>query len=234
MEPLTIEARFCGPPGMANGGYAVGRIAAHGTGAQRVRLQAPLPLDVPLGVSRDEAGRVELRDADRLIAWAEPAEVDLEVPSPPTFEEAVAASTRSVVHHSHPFPGCFVCGTDRADEEGLRLFAGPVGTAGIVATPWTPHASLADGGDALVRAEFVYAALDCPGYLAANDTGIPMLLGQMTARVDSRPRIGERCVVIGWKLAGSGRKTDVGTAVFGENGRQLGLAHGTWLEPRRD
>ena len=43
-------------------------------------------------------------------------------------------------HHEHPFPGCFVCGTDRGDGDGLRLFAGPVaGLPGTVAAAYTPH-----------------------------------------------------------------------------------------------
>jgi hypothetical protein len=233
METLTIEGRFCGPPGMANGGYAVGRIAAFGAGTMRVRLQAPTPLDRPLDVALLEAGRVEVRDGAAVIAWAEPAELDLEPPRPPTFEEAVAAASCSVVHTCHPFPGCFVCGTDRPEGQGLRLFAGPTGVGDVVATPLVPYADLA-GEDGLIRREYVYAALDCPGYLAADDTGIPMLTGEMTARVDRAPRVDERCVAVGWKIAASGRKAEIGTAVFLEDGTLAGLARSIWLQVRPD
>ncbi len=231
METLTIESRFCGPPGMANGGYAVGRIAAFGTGTMRVRLQAPTPLDRPLEVALLGAGRVEVRDGDTMIARAEPAELDLVPPRPPAFEAAVAAAARSVVHRCHPFPGCFVCGTDRVEGEGLRLFAGPTGVEDVVATPFVPYGGLA-GEDGFVRREFVYAALDCPGYLAADDTGIPMLTGEMTVRVDRAPRADERCIAVGWKIAASGRKAEIGTAVFLEDGSLAGLARSIWLDAR--
>ncbi|MGH2716864.1 MAG: hypothetical protein ACRDM7_23840, partial [Thermoleophilaceae bacterium] len=60
-EPLTIPARFNGPPSSANGGYACGRVAELvGTEEVAVSLRLPPPLERPLEVVRD-GERVELR-----------------------------------------------------------------------------------------------------------------------------------------------------------------------------
>jgi len=228
---VLVESRFCGPPGMSNGGYAAGVVARHTSGVARVRLQAPIPLDTPLDLAERGGGRVELRHDEAVLAYAEPSSLELETPEPPSYEEAVEASARSVAHVDHPFPGCFVCGTGRAPGEGLRLFSGPLRAGGPVATPWTPHPSLADG-DGRVRAEFMAAALDCPGYLATCNDGTPMLLGEITLHVEERVRVREPCVVVGWRITATGRKHEVGTAVFDASGAVAGRARGIWLGPK--
>jgi hypothetical protein len=48
MTELYFGRRFCGPPGMANGGFACGSIAALHGGAAEVTLRRPLPLERPL------------------------------------------------------------------------------------------------------------------------------------------------------------------------------------------
>ena len=53
---------------------------------------------------------------------------------PGPWAEARGAASRFAGHHDHPFPGCFVCGTERAAGDGLRLFPGPVaGGSGRIA-----------------------------------------------------------------------------------------------------
>jgi hypothetical protein len=100
-----------------------------------------------------------------------------------------------------------------------------------VAAAWQPHRSLADASGA-VRTEFLWAALDCPGYYAAMHGEIPRmaLLAQMTARVERSIAAEERCVVIGWQVSRSGRKHVVGTALFNESGRLCGSAQSLWIE----
>jgi hypothetical protein len=44
--------------------------------------------------------------------------------------------------------------------------------------------------------------------------------------------VGERCVIVGWKIDGQGRKQTVGTALFGEDSEVCAWARGTWIEPR--
>ncbi|HEX6997799.1 MAG TPA: hypothetical protein VF322_06620 [Gammaproteobacteria bacterium] len=233
---LRVPHRFRGPTSWANGGYLCGLIARFAARPVTVRLLKPAPLDTDLRVV-DRGDVLELLHGDEPIAQARPADVPLPVPpAPPTFEQATAASRRYAGFARHPAPECFVCGPQRAEGDALRIFAGPLeaqpeAARHVVAAPWVPDPSL-DAGDGAVGPEHVWAALDCPGFASAAPDMRPALLGEMTADVDRRPRIGERCVVVGWTLGSSGRKHDTGTALFGERGERLGRARAVWIEPR--
>ena len=221
MDQITIDGRFNGPEGSGNGGYTCGLVAGLLGRTAEVTLRRPPPLDRPLDVER-EGERVLIRDGDDLVAEAAPARVDVDVPSPPSREEAEQASERYPGFEEHAFPTCFVCGPEREPGDGLRIFAGPLGD-GRVASPWTP---------AEVTPELVWAALDCPGAIAVGypDRG-ETLLGRFAVEIEELPRVGERCVVVGWPLGEEGRKLHAGTALFGEGGRQLASARATWILP---
>src|ERR687898_3259262 len=90
-ETLTIPAHFNGPPESGNGGYTCGRVAqlVQSEGVEG-SLRSPPPLDTPLVVAR-ERGRVEVRNADTLIAEGRPAELLLDVPDPVPEEEVATA-----------------------------------------------------------------------------------------------------------------------------------------------
>ena len=122
---LTIARRFRGPETSGNGGYTCGLIARFIAGDAEVTLRRPPPLDRPLTVTR-EGGRVLVHDGPDLIAEAVPSPLDLEVPAAPTPAEAEAAVPRYAGFIRHFFPGCFVCGPERAAGDGLRLFPGRV------------------------------------------------------------------------------------------------------------
>lgn len=240
MHSIVIAPRFCGPPGTGNGGYSSGLLAQHADGIVRVRLEKPVPLERELDVIQLADGLVELRDGlrDERIALAEPATLSLDVPPAPGYLEAVEASRRYVGLHGHAFPGCFVCGPGRTRPDGLRIFAGVladrVTEAGVapVAAPWVPDISLG-APDGKVRPEFMWAALDCPGYFAARSDGVPMLLASFTAHVDRRVHVDESCVVVGWRIRGEGRKHEVGTALFDDDGELCAQAQALWIEPRK-
>ncbi|HYX74135.1 MAG TPA: hypothetical protein VE819_05565, partial [Steroidobacteraceae bacterium] len=89
-----------------------------------------------------------------------------------------------------------------------------------------------DAGDGKVRAEFMSAALDCPGYYAVAPDDRMMLLAEFTAHVDRRVHIGESCTLIGWRLGSDGRKHEAGTALFDGKGELCGRARAMWIEPR--
>ena len=217
MAEIVIDSRFRGPDRSANGGYACGRIAAAAGRSVEVTLRLPPPLDVPLRVA---AGRVTAADA--LVAEYAPADVELDPPAPPAWEEAIDAQRPDV---ESPFPHCFVCGYARAQDDGLHLHAGPW-RDGAVAGVWVPRADT-------VGAEFVWAALDCPGAYATGALGRgAVVLGRFAARVDRVPAAGEHCVVVGWSLGSEGRKHLAGTALFA-GGEVLGVARAVWIEPRR-
>lgn len=216
-----IDSRFRGPASSGNGGYSAGLVARELGGDEvEVTLRLPPPLDEYLRLDAD--GRVW--DDHALIAEARAGSVGLEPPEPVGWDDAVAAERPDV---DSPFPHCFVCGAERAEGDGLRIFAGPVAGRDVVAATWTVSADT-------VGPEFVWAALDCPGAYA---TGVPgrgvVVLARLTARVDRVPQAGERCVVVGWPLGSDGRKHDAGTALFTAAGELLGIGRALWIEPRR-
>jgi hypothetical protein len=236
-ETITIGERFAGPPGCGNGGYTCGTIAAHlGSCDQAavVRLQAPIPLGRALEVVRRSNGEIEVTTGEDVLARARFTRLDVldvEVPEVPSDAEIDAATTRFQGHHRHPFPGCFVCGTDRKPGDGLRLFTGPVQGRQIVASTWTPDASLACP-DGRIDPVYLWSSLDCPSGWAAlllGDTGT-LVLGEITARIDGAHRLGETCVVMGWPIRREGeRKNYLGSAVVSESGRVYGHASSLWL-----
>jgi hypothetical protein len=78
----------------------------------------------------------------------------------------------------------------------------------------------------------VWSALDCPtGYGCQYDleTGgfntLPILLGQLSVRVDGRPRPGE-CAV---KAGSEGRRLIAEAALFGEEENLLAVGRAVWI-----
>ena len=224
---LTIPERFCGPPDAGNGGYVAGRLAAWLGGEAEVTIRRRVPVGVPLLVRGDDA-RVELCEGDDGLATALRSRLDLEPVAPIDVERAHTAAAAFPRFVDHPVPRCFACGPLRTD--GLRIFPGPVtGRDGLWAAPWTPHAELADGGDA-VRPEFVWAALDCPGAFAVNEPPRGLaLLGRIAARIVRPVPAGAPCVVLAWPLAAEGRKLQAATAVHAAGGELHAIARATWI-----
>jgi hypothetical protein len=169
------------------------------------------------------------------IVEARPASLDdLVPPVTVSYAQAVEAARHAPWSDpaQHPCPGCFVCGPLRAPGDGLRLFAGPLPDQNsVVATGWVPDASLAQA-DGMVAPEFMASALDCPGFQALQTGLKPWLLGEFTCRIDRRVRVGEACVILGWKIETKGRRSIVGTALYGADGKLCAVAKGVWIEPR--
>jgi hypothetical protein len=220
-DAFLIERRFRGPQSSGNGGYTSGRAAALvGADTVEVTLRLPPPLDVPMRVER-VGDAVRIFDGDRLVVEAHPAELELELPEPVSFEEASRLAAAHPDDPDHPFPGCFTCGPARAEGDGLRIKGAPVGDGRFVA-PWRPPSA---------EPELVWAALDCPGAFAVNPgfaRGLTVL-GRLTARILEVPRTGDECVVVAWPLGGDDeRRFHAGTAVF-HDGRPLAYARAIWF-----
>jgi hypothetical protein len=218
---------------VANGGYLAGRLAAEvDAPAVAVRLRRPTPLDRPLQLSRDGTA-VELRDGDDLLARAEPADLDLEVPAAPSVQEAAAAAAARPPRNAHPFPSCFGCGPDRRPGDAVAAVLGPLpGRPGLWAGVWRPTAELPSAaGEA--APETVWAALDCPSFQPVEpDDGVPHVLGTLVARQERPVRLDADHVLLAWLLGRDGRRATSASAVIGPDGRVCARARATWFAVR--
>ena len=230
----SVEVEFAeghnGPPGVVQGGTLAGRMADVLGGPAEVTLRRPAPLRTPLQLER-HGSTATLRLGKEVFAGAMLAEVSVEVPAPPSFATAEAASRAYLGHTRHPFPTCWVCGTKRAPGDGMRIFAGAVQGTNTVAALWTPDASLTAAHD-LVEPVFLWAALDCPGGWAAvvDMAPRPVVLGRIAARVDRPVHAGIPYIVMAWKLATEGRKHHVGSAIFTAGGVTCAVARAIWFD----
>jgi hypothetical protein len=239
MAELIIPARFRGPARSGNGGYTAGSLAglvqaAAAVPTVEVTLRQPPPLDVAMSVATADAVTVLSHDGAP-VAEAREVEVDLV-----TVEEvAPDVAAEAMAHYpglrSHPFPGCFACGPEREEGDGLQIFPGPVpGVDETVASLWVPHASLAESGDVLDGVERVglgttWAALDCVGGWSEDLEGRPMVLGRITARVDALPVVGEPHVVVGQRRGADGRKSFTASTLYDSDHRVVATAQHVWI-----
>ena len=234
-EKITINRRFNGPPNSGHGGYVCGLIATCIGNCAEITLRAPSPLGRSLTVERLEGGKVRLSDAEVTIAEGRPAQLQLDIPDPPSFEESVNAAKAYPGFESHPFPKCFGCGHERAEGDGLRIFSAPLTGKEMLAAPWFLDASMVDE-TGRVGTEFLWAALDCPGgwgvwklLAVLFPEASYMLLGRFVAEVKAQPVAGQNCITIGWPIGNDGRKLFGGSAIFSENGELLAAGRTTWI-----
>jgi len=229
-ESIIIDSRFNGPPNSGNGGYVCGLLANALEGSAEVTLRKPPPLARPLLIERTRDSRVLLKDGMDIIAEARPLAFELEMPQAPDFAAASLSSTNYIGFQEHYFPDCFVCGPTRDQDDGLRIFAGPLPDTHMVAAPWIPGISLGDEAG-FVRPEFLWAALDCPGYFAITGEELSMaLLGRMTAKIIQPVQSNSQNIVLGWEIGRERRKRYAGTAVFTKSGALCAKAKATWIE----
>lgn len=233
-DAVVISQRYRGPPDTANGGFACGLLGCRLHGPARVRLHRPPPLDRPLTLRVESGARVELLDAENVIAEGSPTDAAWDVPAPVTFDIATQAARKYPWYTGHPFASCFVCGPDRESEDGLRIFPGAIAERRVVAAPWVPAKSICDASG-IVQPEIVWAALDCPswfGIFAFEPGAKYALLGQLSARILQPPAAHDQCVVIGWAAGRDGRKLRGGAAIYSSDGVLLGSSSATWIELR--
>jgi hypothetical protein len=245
---ICIPEMFRGPPRSVNGGYATGAFGRLFTGGDfalppgegiEVTLRAPVALDHPFATQR--AGDVlQVLDGAQLIAEVRRAPLSLEIPAPPSWDEAHAIREQSpaLQRGHHPFLGadrtgvhpiCFCCGAELAEDRGLHVFAAPLAGGAQVAAAWSCEPVFADARGEL-PAEIVCTALDCPGQFAWLAEGTRTgLLGRLTVRLQRPVRAGERCVVTGFPLGHEGRKYFAGTALFDARGALCAYAKAVWI-----
>lgn len=244
MSDLIVPRRFCGPADSGNGGWTAGALATLDTDdcpddrceswpPIEVTLRQPPPLDTAMAVTTS-GGTTEASVAGAVVAVAKHSDASLTETEPVSPGTARAAEAAYPGHDFHPFPTCFVCGTDREEGDGLRIFPGPVADDRAAAT-WTPHSSLSEDWHTYVddvrraSAASTWAALDCTGAWAADFGERLMVLGRMTARIDTLPAIGEEHVVVGEARRKEGRKSFTATTLYDSEGRVVATAEHVWL-----
>lgn len=232
-ESITIDPRFNGPPGSANGGYTSGRLAAFVEGLDaEVSLMRPPPLGRALAVERDGDGGAVLRDGEDEIAVARPVELEIDVPSPGDVSNAAASAFADPA--DHPFPTCFGCGPAREPGDGLRVLPGPLPGSDLFAAAFTPHPKLADAHGTLPP-ELVWASLDCPTSApVANDPADPdfrpIVLGRLAVRILGRVHAGREHTIVSWPIEVDGRKRTAGAALHTADGELLAVSRALWIE----
>jgi hypothetical protein len=231
VEPsvVTVDPRFCGPPGFGNGGYSCGLCAASITGPASVTLRKPVPLEEPLRIVREDSHATAYDRVGEVVARAEAAEplAGIEPPRRPGIAEAEAASPSSPFRtERHPYPGCFVCGPRHPG--GLHIHVGELeGEPTAFAAAFTIETELAERDAA--RPEIVWASLDCPSYVPSYWAGPPVLLGRLTAeRLEPVPA-GQPLVALSWPLGIEGRKLHAASAILDAEGRMLARARALWI-----
>jgi len=229
-NPIVIDPAFEGPPASAHGGYTCGLLAQYLSGDAEITLRLPVPLGSTLDIGPYPGGGVTLRSGPLVVAEGTSTRLAQEVPPPPSIAEALAATASFPGLRAHPYPRCVGCGTERTDAVALRLFAGPLAGRDLVAAVWYPAEEATDDG--LIRPEFAWAALDCPGGWAAMLLGRvdrPAVLGRMAVHLPAPIRAESTHIVIGWLDAVSGRKLTAGSALYSRDGVLQGFSRQTWI-----
>ncbi len=225
---------------MGHGGYVAGlfarRAGAPGPALQ-VTLRRPTPLDTPLELVDGEDGRQQLLAGGEVTAEAEPTtDLDMDVPTPPTFDQARASESASPSHfNTHGVhPTCFGCGNRREVGDALRIFAGPVeaGPDGPAVTQvagvWRPADGFAEAP--VVDPQWVLASLDCAGAFAfIVDDKRAGLLGRIVYQQYADVTPHDDLLVTGWQIGHDGRKLFAGTALTAADGTVLAKAKATWF-----
>lgn len=192
-----------------------------------------MPLDEELEV-RVEGEEARAFAGDELVieAVVAPALASWDAPTV-GVEEARAAAARFAPPADGTFDRCFVCGRARHDD-GFGVFPGAVEGTDFFAAPWTPPAWAADA-DGEVLPEFVWAALDCPGYFAVygNDLALAFLARQQSA-LHAPIRAGVEYVAVGRPLERDRRKGFAATAILDSGGAVLAQSEQLLIEPRQE
>jgi hypothetical protein len=231
MPTVLIPSRYCGPPDSGNGGYTCAQVARVLGGPAEVTLRKPIPIDREM-LLQVTGGKARLEWQDQLIAEGARAEWTLELEPPYDYLQAQEAARHSPAHSGHPFPTCFVCGPERAEEDGLRIFPGRIPDIGgqrAFAAPWVPAEEFA-AEDGSIRDEILWAALDCPtGFAAGFPYEGTLVTGRLGARLLAPVRAGERCVLLSRQTGSEGRKRFAECVLLGEDGTARAYSRATWI-----
>ena len=197
MEKFTIPKQFCGPPSSGNGGYFCGTVASFFEHSVEIRLKAPPPLDTPMQIERgQELSQVFV--GDTLIAQVRPLLENIEPAPWINRDDATDCSDKGLAGSliNHPFPTCFVCGPNRHEGDGMRVFTGPQKDTNLFGARWHAHPAWSSNGTT-IDPKYVWSALDCPSsgpaFATSVEAGsdIAYVLGTLSVQIHRDVKVGE-------------------------------------------
>lgn len=227
---ITIDGVYNGPARTGHGGVSGGRFAAVvNSRAATVRFLAPIPLDEPLGATRQG-------DVAHVVGAAGPVASVRALGGPlrtghfGRVSAGDVATARAAWLDSrggdHIAPTCFACGPDRNDHRGLDLRPGPVPQSSLFVAGWSP------GIDGEVPDWMVWAALDCPSgipamAMVALDQAV--VTAELSVEIRDRIRGDGDYQLVSRRTGGEGRKHTTEAALVDERGRAVAVATALWL-----
>ena len=122
-----------------------------------------------------------------------------------SFSDALIGSKNGLSKFEpiHAMPDCFVCGPNRKEGDGLRLFTGPQDLDSnpseddLVSTTWVPNKGLSSDGKH-INSEYLWSAMDCPSGWSASFgrhrdelEGQLFVLGKLAVEIIRVPRVEE-------------------------------------------
>ena len=227
---MIVNSRFNGPTNSGNGGYVAGLMAKEIGGIVQVTLLKPPPLDVEMKFL-DEGEEWTLTHRKAVVARAKNSSVTIEPQVIPSMADAVLCETRYPGFTRHAFPHCFVCGPQRSENDGLRLFTGVSGSGDYVAAPFRAFDDLYDDKGQM-STEFIWSALDCPGAYAITQIQEEkvLVLGRMTVEIKENIDKSEKLIVSGWYRGTERKKNYSGSAIINSDGVVKAIGEATWIE----
>lgn len=224
---ITVERRFQGIEGIAQGGHLAGMVASSIDDDIAIAFRSPCPLETPLTLEQLD-GRHQLRWEDTVVLEAVP---DDSTPEPPDFvawEAAVIARDWAENQtHVQAVTTCFSCGSG---PDTLRVHAGTVvGTSlyasPLVLPPWTAI-------DGIVERRFLWAPIDCAAgwRVSIGKDSRPALTGRLRVTVHCDVSPGEPLVVVAdadtnW----DGRKRTARSAIYRVDGSLVAASVSLWI-----
>lgn len=229
-DSVIIDPRFQGIPKIALGGYVGGRLARRWSSAEAF-FRRPVPLGRNLRLEERGGQEVGLLDGDEILARVRPSEVEVRVPPVATLEESEVAMRAYPGFNRHLYPNCFTCGPARAEEDGLRIFAGPVAGRELVASSWIPNPGLM-GASGDVAREYIWSALDCPSIWALimqepSDSSVRAVSARMAVQQKAPVTPLEPHIVVAWAIGREDRTRTGGAAILTASGELCALARHT-------
>ncbi|TGK18526.1 hypothetical protein [Leptospira stimsonii] len=242
-ESIEINEKYCGPPKSGNGGYIAG-IAAKPIqkDAAVIKIKSPGPLNETLYYSLNSSTngiKLLSKDADVVIAEAqEDPEFFMNVPelNSSILEDIQNPEEEYLGFQRHPFPTCFVCGPQRKQEDGMRIFPAKipdqVGFTHLHGDFWNPWKDLGDA-DGKIRNEIVWAALDCPGGFAVSYVDPTMIvLVKLRGRILESLFTEVPYAILSWEIGRNRRQRTPGTAIYRISDRKcVAYSEALWMVP---